>query len=380
MIPFNRPYVSGDELKYLAEAMESGKLAGDGAFTRRCQSLLEQQLGAGRAFLTTSCTDALEAAALLCDIQPGDEVIMPSFTFVSTANAFALRGAKVRFVDSLATQPNMDHGQVEALVTPRTRAIVAVHYAGVACEMDVLSGIARQHGLRVVEDAAQGIASSYRGRPLGSIGDLGAFSFHETKNIIAGEGGALHVNDPALVQRAEIIREKGTNRSAFFRGEIDKYGWVDIGSSFLPSELIAAFLLAQLEALDRIQARRLAIWQTYNARLGPLAATAPDVFQTPVIPNYAINNAHMYYLVCGSLAMRTELAAELKQNGFSAVFHYQSLHKSVYFADQHDGRALPNSDRYSDCLLRLPFFHDLSLDDVSRLCDVIEGFVRRAAR
>ena len=380
MISFNRPYISGNELKYLAEAMESGKLAGDGGFTRRCQGLLEQQLGGGRAFLTTSCTDALEAAALLCDIQPGDEVIMPSFTFVSTANAFALRGAKVRFVDSLAAQPNMDHDEVEALVTPRTRAIIAVHYAGVACEMDVLNDVARRHSLRVVEDAAQGIASSYRGRPLGSIGDLGAFSFHETKNIIAGEGGSLHVNDPALVQRAEIIREKGTNRSAFFRGEIDKYGWVDIGSSFLPSELIAAFLLAQLEALDRIQARRLAIWEAYDARLVPLAATASDLLLTPVIPEYAVNNAHMYYLVCGSLALRTELVAELKQSGFSAVFHYQSLHKSVYFASQHDGRALPHSDRYSDCLLRLPFFHDLSLDDVSRLCDVIEGFVGRVAR
>ena len=372
MIPFNRPYISGKEAEYISEVLLSGRFAGDGSFTRRCEALLEKHLGGGRAMLTTSCTDALEAAALLCQISPGDEVVMPSFTFSSTANAFALRGAVIRFVDSLPDQPNLDHDAVEALITPRTRAIVAVHYAGVACEMDVLGQIARRRGLHIVEDAAQAIASTFRGAPLGSIGHLAAFSFHETKNVIAGEGGSLHINDPALVPRGEILREKGTNRSAFFRGEVDKYGWVDIGSSFLPSELIAAFLCAQLESLERIQARRLMLWRAYDEGLASVARAG--ALRLPVVPNYASNNAHMYYIVCDTLDVRSRLLAELKSHGFMATFHYQSLHASSFYRDKHDGRALPNADLYSDCLLRLPMFHDLTIDDVDRICKVVCAF------
>lgn len=371
-IPFNRPYVAGGEADYIAQAMAERKLSGDGRFTKASQALLERLLGSGRAFLTTSCTDGLEAAALLCDIQPGDEVIVPSFTFVSTANAFMLRGAEIKFVDSLASQPNLDHHAVEELITPRTRGIVPVHYAGVACDMDALRDIADRHGLWIVEDAAQGIASTYRGRPLGTLGDLAAFSFHETKNVISGEGGSLHVNRPDLVERAEIIREKGTNRTAFFRGQIDKYGWVDVGSSYLPSELVAAYLLAQLEAIDEIQARRLAIWAQYDDRLRGIAEAKG--IQAPHVPNYASNNAHMYYLVLPSLDARDRFLAHLKRHGILATFHYQSLHCSRYFADRHDGRALPQSDRYSDCLVRLPLYAELSADDVDRVCDAAAAF------
>lgn len=379
MTPFNKPYVSGRELDYIAEVLAARKLSGDGTFTRRCQTLIEQQLGSGRAFLTTSCTDALEAAAILCDIEPGDEVILPSYTFVSTANAFALRGATLRFVDSMPHHPNMNHDEVASLVTSRTRAVVPVHYAGVACEMDIIGDVAKRHGLRVVEDAAQAIASTFRGRPLGSIGDLAAFSYHETKNIISGEGGSLHVNDAALVHRAEIIREKGTNRSAFFRGEIDKYGWVDLGSSFLPSELIAAFLLAQLEEMGRIQERRLMLWRAYDERLSQSAAVRDGRLHTPEIPKYASNCAHMYYVVCNSLETREALMESLKAQGFGSAFHYQSLHASRYFAGRHDGRPLPNADRYTDCLLRLPLFHDLTVDDVARLCHTVDEHFRHSA-
>jgi dTDP-4-amino-4,6-dideoxygalactose transaminase len=371
-IPFNRPYAVGRESDYIAEAIAERKLSGDGRFTKASQALLERLLGSGRAFLTTSCTDALEAAALLCDIEPGDEVIVPSFTFVSTANAFVLRGAEIRFVDSLTSQPNLDHDAVEALVTPRTRAIVPVHYAGVACDMDALRAIADRHGLWIVEDAAQGIASTYRGQPLGTQGDLAAFSFHETKNVISGEGGSLHVNRTDLVERAEIIREKGTNRSAFFRGEIDKYGWVDVGSSYLPSELVAAYLLAQLEAVEEIQARRLAIWNRYDERLRPIAEQTG--IQAPHFPNYASNNAHMYYLILPSLDARDRFLAHLRGRGILATFHYQSLHRSRYFAERHDGRPLPQADRYSDCLVRLPLYAEMSRDDVDRVCDAAATF------
>ncbi|MDE2184856.1 MAG: dTDP-4-amino-4,6-dideoxygalactose transaminase [Alphaproteobacteria bacterium] len=371
-VPFNRPYLTGHEAQYLEKALANRKLAGDGTFTKQCQAKLESLLGSGRAFLTTSCTDALEAAALLCDVGPGDEVIVPSYTFVSSANAFALRGANIRFVDSLPDHPNLDHSKVEELITERTRVIVAVHYAGVACEMDSLCALADRHNLKIVEDAAQGIASSYRGKSLGTIGDLGAFSYHETKNVIAGEGGSLHVNDLRLVEQAEIVREKGTNRSAFFRGDVDKYGWVAVGSSFLPSELTAAFLLAQLENIDRIQRRRLHLWNAYDAGLAALAKRG-DV-QLPTIPNYASNNAHMYFLVCDSLDTRTRLIARLRERGFGAVFHYQSLHASRYFKDKHDGRPLPNADRYTDCLVRLPMFYELEDADVERICDTVRGF------
>lgn len=375
MIPFNKPYMTGRELDYIRQAVDSGKISGDGLFTRKCHAWLEQRLGSGRAFLTSSCTDALEAAALLCDLQPGDEVIMPSYTFVSTANAFVLRGARIRFIDSSADHPNMDANLIEELITDRTRVIVPVHYAGMACDMGKIADIANRHGLYVIEDAAQAIDSYYRGRALGTFGNMAAFSFHETKNIISGEGGALHVNDPELVSRAEIVREKGTNRSSFFRGEVDKYGWVDVGSSYLPSDVTAAFLYAQLEACDTIQARRLAIWERYRERLADIEV-AGDLL-LPKIPAYATNNGHMFYLVCPSLQIRTALIERLKAAGIMAVFHYQSLHASQYYAPKHDGRQLPNADRYTDCLLRLPLYYELTDEQVDYISDVIRDFFGR---
>ena len=374
-IPFNKPFIVGKELAYIGQAVASGKISGDGLFTRKCHDFFAQRYGFASPLLTTSCTDALEMSALLLDIAPGDEVIVPSFTFVSTANAFALRGAKIVFADSYAQQPNLDPAAIEALVTPRTRAIVVVHYAGVACDMDPILDVARRHGIAVVEDAAQAVDATYRGRPLGSLGRLSTFSFHETKNVICGEGGMLVVNDPMLAARAEIIREKGTNRAAFFRGELDKYGWVDIGSSFLPSDILAAYLFAQLEELDRIQARRKAIWDRYHAQLAPPALQAG--VQVPVVPGYASNNGHMYYLVCPSLEYRSALIAKLKAQGIHAVFHYQSLHKSPYYHDRHDGRPLANADRFSDCLVRLPLFFELTDDEVDFISDAIAGFFRR---
>ena len=347
-------------------------MSGDGAFTRKCHAWLEQRLGGGRAFLTTSCTDALEAAALLCDVQPGDEVIMPSYTFVSTANAFALRGAKIRFVDSEPGHPNMDASKITEIVNDRTRVIVPVHYAGMACDMDAIGDIAKRHGLRVVEDAAQAIDSFHRGRPLGTLGDLAAFSFHETKNLIAGEGGSLHVNDTALVERTEVVREKGTNRSSFFRGEVDKYGWVALGSSYLPSEVTAAFLYAQFEVCDRIQAKRHAIWARYRERLAGVEKAGCALL--PRVPEYATNNAHMFYLVCPSLQVRTALIERLKAAGAMAVFHYQSLHASRFYSGQHDGRQLPNADRYTDCLVRLPLFFELTDAQVDHVSDVVNAF------
>lgn len=368
-IPFNRPHLDGKELEYIAQAVASGKISGDGMFSARCHRFFEERFGFEKALLTTSCTDALEMSAILLDIRPGDEVIIPSFTFVSTANAFALRGATLRFADSRPDNPNLDARLLEALVTPRTRAIVVVHYGGVACDMDPILELAREHGLAVVEDAAQAIDASYKGRYLGGLGAMGAFSFHETKNVISGEGGLIVLNDSSLRARAEIVREKGTNRSAFFRGEVDKYGWVDIGSSFLPSDLIAAYLCAQLESLDAIQARRKELWSHYHDRLaGPLSARGIGL---PNIPAFASNNAHMFYLVCRSLEQRTGLIAALKAQGISAVFHYQSLHRSQYFQAQHDGRALPQSDRYTECLVRLPLFHSLKHDEIEFISDQI---------
>ncbi|CAE6889050.1 dTDP-4-amino-4,6-dideoxygalactose transaminase [Paraburkholderia domus] len=372
LIPFNKPYLHGRELVYIAEAVASGKISGDGIFSKRCHQYFENRYAIKKALLTTSCTDALEMAALLLKIQEGDEVILPSYTFVSTANAFVLRGARLVFADSYATDPNIDPEQVERLITPRTKAIVVVHYAGVACDMDRILEIANRNGIAVIEDAAQAIDSFYKGRPLGSIGALGAFSFHETKNIISGEGGLLTVNDEQYMARAEIIREKGTNRSAFFRGEVDKYGWVDIGSSFLPSEIVAAYLYAQLEQLDAIQARRLAIHQRYTNQLKDL--TERGCFELPHIPVWATNNAHMFYVVCRSLDERTRLVQYLKDRSIVSVFHYLSLHSSTFYADKHDGRILPNSDRYTECLLRLPLYYELSDKQVDRVCDGLEGF------
>ena len=360
--PFNKPYLTGKETDYIREAVESGKISGDGGFTKRCHEFFEQRFGFMKCLLTTSCTDALEMAAILINIQPGDEVIMPSYTFVSTSNAFVLRGAKIVFCDSRKDHPGMDEDQVEALITPKTKAIVPVHYAGVACDMDKIMTLARKYNLYVIEDAAQAVDSYYTGkdgirRPLGSIGHLAAFSFHETKNIQSGEGGMLVINDERFLQRAEIIREKGTNRSQFFRGEVDKYGWVDIGSSFLPSDIIAAFLFAQLENLDDIQRKRKEIWAAYYEALKPLEEKG--IFTLPYIPDYASNNAHMFYIVCKDLAGRDEIINILKEIDVKSVFHYISLHSSPYYEAKHDGRELPETDRYTDCLLRLPMFYEL---------------------
>lgn len=369
MIPFNKPYLHGRELVYISQAVASGKISGDGLFTKKCHAFFEDRYGFEKTLMTTSCTDALEMCALLLDIKEGDEVIVPSFTFVSSANAFVLRGAKLVFADSEVDNPNIDAGQIEALITHRTRAIVVVHYAGVACDMDKINAIASRHGVKVIEDAAQAVDSFYKGRPLGSLGSMSAFSFHETKNVIAGEGGLLAINDSSYAGRAEIIREKGTNRSSFFRGEVDKYGWVDVGSSFLPSDIVSAYLFAQLEILDTIQARRKAIWLRYWDQL---ASVLPEHGITmPTIPGYATNNAHMFYLVCRDLEQRTSLISQLKVQGVHAVFHYLSLHDSPYFQDRHDGRDLPNSDRFSNCLLRLPMFYELSDADVDRIAKTL---------
>lgn len=368
-IPFNKPYLTGRETDYIREAVATGKISGDGLFSQKCHQFFEQRYGYRKALLTTSCTDALEMAAILCQIKPGDQVIAPSYTFVSTVNAFVLRGAEIVFADSEEATPNIDAAALEALVTPKTRAIVVVHYAGMACDMDPILLLASKYGLFVVEDAAQAIDSFYNGKPLGSLGTFGTFSFHETKNIIAGEGGMLTINDESYIARAEIIREKGTNRSAFFRGEIDKYGWVDIGSSFLPSDIIAAFLYAQLENLDTIQQRRRHLWNLYRDRLA--SVEADGLLRLPVVPARATNNAHMFYIVCRTAPERVALIEHLRAHGVLAVFHYFSLHKSPYYRDKHDGRILPNADRFSDCLLRLPLYYALAESDVLRIADLI---------
>jgi dTDP-4-amino-4,6-dideoxygalactose transaminase len=372
LIPFNQPCVTGNELRYIQQAIESNvKLAGDGPFTKKCHSYFERQLKIPRALLTTSCTAALEMAALLLNIAPGDEVIVPSFTFVSSANAFALRHAKLVFADSTKDNPNVDPASIEALITPRTRAIVVVHYAGIACDMDRIMQIAAIHNIPVVEDAAQAIDSYYKKVLLGTIGRFGAFSFHETKNVVCGEGGLLAVNNQQDVDRAEIIREKGTNRSAFFRGEIAKYSWVDIGSSYLPSELNAAYLFAQLEKLSTIQRRRIEIWKRYQINLNGLIKYGVGL---PSVPEWATVNGHMFYLVCPSLTVRTHLIEKLKSQGISVVFHYLSLHDSEYFRNQHDGRKLPNSDLFSNQLLRLPLYYALTNNQVDEVSNAVLDF------
>ena len=373
-IAFNRPYLIGNEIEYIRQAVYGSKISGDGDFTKKCHSFFERRYGFKKALLTTSCTDALEMAAILLDTKPGDEIIIPAYTFVSTANAFVLRGAKIVFADSCAGNPNIDVAQIEALITPRTKAIVPVHYGGVACDMDGIMKIAGKHNLFVVEDAAQAIDSYYKGKPLGSIGHLAAFSFHETKNIISGEGGMLAVNDEKFIGRAEIIREKGTNRSKFFRGEIDKYGWVDIGSSFLPSDIIAAFLFAQLEHLDDIQNKRKQIWQRYYNGLKQLADEG--IIGLPDIPHYATNNAHLFYIQCSSLEERTRLISDLNAKNINAVFHYLSLHKSPFYHDKHDGRELANTDKFSDCLVRLPFYYNLDESDQMHVIDAVCNFFK----
>jgi dTDP-4-amino-4,6-dideoxygalactose transaminase len=380
MIPFNKPYFTGKETQYIEQAVRSGKISGNGLFTQKCQQFFEQKYGFKKCLLTTSCTDALEMAAILCDIQPGNEVIVPSYTFVSTALAFVRQGAKIVFADSRSEHPNIDAEKIESLITPKTKVIVPVHYAGVACDMNKIMSIANRHNIFVVEDAAQAIDSFYKpaiaGFPtlsaLGSLGHLATFSFHETKNIISGEGGMLAINDERFVRRAEIIWEKGTNRAEFFRGEVNKYGWVDTGSSFLPSEVIAAFLWAQIECLDMIQNRRKEIWNAYYEKLKPMADKG--YFMLPGIPEYATNNAHVFYPVCNSLNDRSRLITQLKANGILAVFHYLSLHNSEFCKNKHDGRELKNSDKFANCLVRLPMFYELTEKDVQYICNIIKKY------
>ena len=352
--------------------MQSGKISGNGAFTKKCQYFFEEKYGFRRCLLTTSCTDALEMAAILCDIQVGDEVIVPSYTFVSTANAFVLRGAKIVFADSSTENPNLDADKLSALITPKTKAIVVVHYAGIACDMDKIMAIAEANNLFVIEDAAQAVDSFYKGRPLGSVGHLSAFSFHETKNIISGEGGMLVINDERFEKRAEIIWEKGTNRSAFWRGEVDKYNWVDIGSSFLPSEVVAAYLFAQLESLEKIQSRRKQIWEKYYESFSVLEQSGK--LKLPILPNYATNNAHMFYLLTDSIEQRDSLIAFLKENKIYAVFHYISLHSSPFYKEKAGDVSLPVSDYYSDCLVRLPLFFELTEEKQQLIIDKIIEF------
>ena len=367
MISFNKPYITGKETHYIYDAVNSHKLSGNGIFTKKCQDYFETNYGFKKVLLTTSCTDALEMAAILANIKEGDEVIVPSYTFVSTAIAFVRQGAKIVFADSYCDNPNIDANKIEALITHRTKAIVPVHYAGVACDMDKIMALAAKYDLLVIEDAAQAIDSYYTGKDgvkkaLGSIGHLAAFSFHETKNIISGEGGMLTINDDRFIHRAEIIWEKGTNRAEFFRGEVNKYSWVDTGSSFLPSEIIAAFLWAQLENLMDIQKRRLKIWNSYFENLKEWSLN--NNIQLPLLPEYATNNSHMFYLVCESAKQRSAIIQYLKEKNIISLFHYISLHSSPFYVQRHDGRILSESDRYTDCLLRLPLYYELNEDCV----------------
>lgn len=371
-IPFNQPFLVGNELAYITDAVKTKKLSGNGKYTQLCQEFFCRRYGFKKCLLTSSCTDALEMAAILIGVGPGDEVIVPSYTFVSTANAFILRGCKVVFADSGSANPNIDVCLLQELITERTKAIVVVHYAGIACDMDAIMDLARRHNLYVIEDAAQAINSYYKNIPLGSIGHLSTFSFHETKNVTAGEGGMLVINDDRFLARAEIIWEKGTNRSAFWRGEVDKYGWVDIGSSFLPSELIAAFLYAQLENLDDIQKRRKEIWKIYHEELCELGSNGR--IGLPSFEPWMTNNAHMFYLLCANLEERDQLIGHLKNQGINAVFHYQPLHRSPYYTNKHDGRKLPNCDRYADCLVRLPFFFEIQDEQVRWISENIRQF------
>lgn len=366
MIPFNKPYFTGKELHYISEAHSRGQLAGDGYFTKKCNEWLEETTGCKKALLTHSCTAALEMAAILADIQPGDEVIMPSYTFVSTANAFVLRGGVPIFVDIRKDTLNIDEQLIESAITPRTKAIVPVHYAGVACEMDTIMEIAKKHRLIVIEDAAQGVMATYKGQALGSIGDMGCFSFHETKNIISGEGGALLIKNPKFADRAEIIREKGTNRSQFFRGQVDKYTWVDIGSSYLPGELIAAFLWAQIEEAEKITSKRLKIWGHYQQifnKLKPLANT----IRCPIIPDHCNHNAHMFYLLLNDLESRTQFISAMREKSVACTFHYVPLHLSakaqkISMLPFHN---LPNTEELSDRLVRLPLWHEVNYQFVT---------------
>lgn len=376
-IKFNWPYTTGNELKYIEEAIRNRSLSGNGSFTKFCQAFFEENYSFKKALLTTSCTDALEMAAILSNIKEGDEVIVPSYTFVSSALAFVRQGAKIIFIDSREDHPGMDESKLESLITKRTKAIVPVHYAGVACDMDKILEIAKAKNIFIIEDAAQAIDSTYKNKPLGSIGDFGAFSFHETKNISCGEGGLLTVNDEQYKKRAEIIWEKGTNRSEFFRGEVNKYGWVDTGSSFLPSEILAAFLKAQLEKIDFIQTRRKEIWDRYYQNFVE-SGLVPEKIKLPFIPDYASNNAHMFYIICPDLNFRTGLIQFLKEQNVFAVFHYLSLHKSDYYASKNKSEDLVNSDFYTERLLRLPFYVGLNNQEIDKISALILQYAKRA--
>ena len=376
MIPFNKPYLTGKETHYIYDAVNSGKISGNGKYTQMCQAFFEEKYGFKKALLTTSCTDALEMCAMLANIKEGDEVIVPSYTFVSTAIAFVRQGAKIIFADSYSDNPNIDATKIEALITNKTVAIVPVHYAGVACDMDLIMQIANKHNLLVIEDAAQAIDSYFISKngdkkALGSIGHMAAFSFHETKNIISGEGGMLTINDDRFVNRAEIIWEKGTNRAEFFRGEVNKYGWVDTGSSFLPSEVIAAFLWAQIENIDSIQAKRIELWNAYYQGIKSLNS---DIITLPTIPDYATKNGHMFYITTTNVESRTKLISVLKENGFLAVFHYISLHSSPYYISKYEGNELINSDKFTNCLLRLPLFYELTVKEIEKLILILKTF------
>lgn len=362
MILFNKPHITGKEIEYIKKAISEDTFSGNTKFTKKCQKFLEDKYGFQKVLLTTSCTDALEMTAILMNIKPGDEIIIPSYTFVSTANAFVLHGAKIIFADSQNNHPNIDADKIERLITPKTKAIVVVHYGGMACDMDKIMEIAKKHNIYVIEDAAQAINSYYKNKPLGSIGHLSTFSFHETKNVNAGEGGALVINDKQFNRRAEIIWEKGTNRAEFYRGEVNKYGWMDIGSSFLPSDITAAFLYAQLEDLRNIQEKRLKIWNYYYDNLKILEDK--NILKLPFIPKDCTNNAHVFYLLCKNLKERDDLLRYLNKNDIYSVFHYLSLHKSPFYKEKHDNRELINSDRFSDTLVRLPLHTSLTEENI----------------
>ena len=372
MIPFNKPYCSGRELEYIETVCRSDTMSGNGHFTKLCHEFFEKKYNFKKCLLTTSGTDALEMCAMLCNIQPGDEVIVPSYTFVSTALAFLREGAKVIFADSSAETPNMEASQIEPLISKRTKVIAVVHYAGVACDMGPIMELAQKHNLIVVEDAAHSIDAFYKGRPLGSIGHLAAFSFHETKNISSGGGGMCVINDERFIHRSEIIWEKGTNRAEFYRGMVNKYGWCDMGSSFLPSEFNAAYLWAQLEQIDDIQNKRKYIWQKY---FDGLNGKMNHKIKLPYIPNYATNNAHMFYMLCPSLAYRNAFMTYLKNNGVQTTFHYLPLHSSKFYHDKHGCRPLPECDRYADTLVRLPLFYELSDEDIQLIIELITTYV-----
>ncbi|MGZ6539732.1 MAG: dTDP-4-amino-4,6-dideoxygalactose transaminase [Bacteroidia bacterium] len=375
MIPFNKPYYSGNELSYISKALDSHVLSGDTEANKMCERLLEKKYSFNKICLTNSCTTALEISAVISNIEIGDEVILPSFTYVSTANAFALRGAKLVFADSKTLNPNIDEDKIEALISPKTKVIIVMHYAGIACNMEKIKAIAKKYNLFLIEDAAQCINSFYKDKALGSIGDLGCFSFHETKNIHCGEGGLLAVNNSDLFERVEIVRNKGTNRTAFMRGEVNSYEWVDLGFSSIPSAISSAFLYTQLQQIITVQEKRLLLWNKYFELLQKLKTEG--FIDLPFIPDFATNNAHIFYIICRSEKERAALIEHLKQNNIQAVFHYQTLHNSKYYTSKHDGRELPNASRYDACLLRLPLYFDLSLNEVEFISEAIIYFFHK---